>query len=261
MVPLLRTLTFFVLFWLYQLLIIPLLLVRIQQEKRQPGPETWKRIAPQTRFWGRLSCRWGGARVTVEDRSGLAPEETALLVSNHQGDFDIPVLLGFAGRPVAFVAKKELAKIPLVSPWMRLMGCIFLDRDDRRKQVSQIRQTVDQLKQGLSMVIFPEGTRSRGGPMKPFAAGSLNIAEKAGVSILPVTLVDTYKLLPKGKIGMPGAEVKVILHPALHPSALSKEEKSGLHERVFAIVQSGLGQEVQDHPNGYPEKGSQGCEG
>jgi 1-acyl-sn-glycerol-3-phosphate acyltransferase len=76
--------------------------------------------------------------------------------------------------------------------------------------------------------------------MKPFAAGSLNIAEKAGVPILPITLVDTYKLMPKGKFLLPGAEVKVILHPAITPSDLTKEEKSVLHETIYEIVKGGL---------------------
>lgn len=240
MVPLLRTLTFFVLFWLHQLLILPLLIWRTVQQKRHPGPPTWDETTKITTFWGKMLCFLGGANVTVEDHSGIQSNETILLVSNHQGDFDIPVLLAYAPNRIGFVAKKELAHIPLVSRWMALMGCIFLDREDRRKQVKQIRQTVDQLKQGLSMVIFPEGTRSRGGPMKDFAAGSLSIAEKAGVPILPVTLVDTYKLLPKGAKLFPGAKVKIILHPLIQTTDLSKEEKAELHIRVQNIVQSGL---------------------
>lgn len=240
MVALLRTLTFFVLFWCHQIMILPLLCWRMFQAKRHSGPFIWDRVASQSLFWGRLTCRLGGVRVTVEDHSGLDPEQTVLLVSNHQGDFDIPVLLGYSGRKLAFVAKKELANIPSVSQWMGLMGCIFLDREDRRKQVRQIRQTVEQLQQGLSMVIFPEGTRSRGGPMRPFAAGSLNIAEKAGVPILPVTLVDTYKVLPKGKFLLQGTSVKMILHPAVQTNELTKEEKRNLHTRVRDIVASGL---------------------
>jgi 1-acyl-sn-glycerol-3-phosphate acyltransferase len=180
----------------------------------------------------------------VVDHSGLDPEEPVLVVSNHQGDFDIPVLLRFGGRPIAFVAKKELGSIPLISRWMQLLGCIFLDRDNRRTQVRQMRQTVNQLKEGLSMVIFPEGTRSRSPTMAPFAAGSLSLAEKAGVRILPVSLVDTYKLLPKGKWLLPGAKVTVVLHPPIQPADLSPEEKKSLHETVRAIIQTGLDEDV-----------------
>ena len=90
------------------------------------------------------------------------------------------------------------------------------------------------------MVIFPEGTRSRGGEMRPFAAGSLNIAEKAGVPIVPVTLVDTHALFPKGTKLFPGGHAKVIMHPAIDPSTLDKEAKSVLHETVREVVLSGL---------------------
>jgi len=240
MVPLLRTLTFSLLFCLHQVLIIPLLIFRSLQAKRDPGLPSWLRAYRQGHFWGKFTCFLGGASVKVDDRANLDSGTAVLVVSNHQGDFDIPVLLAYAGRPIAFVAKKELGNIPLISRWMALLGCIFLDREDRRKQVKQIRQTVDQLKQGLSMVIFPEGTRSRGGDMLPFAAGSLSIAEKAGVPILPITLVDTYKLLPKGSKTLPGAKVKVIIHPPVETTGLSKEDKKNLHIKVQEIVQSGL---------------------
>lgn len=240
MVPFLRTLTFFLLFWTHQVLIIPLLIFRSWQSRSSTEPAQWARAYKQGHFWGKLTCRLGGAQVTVQDRSDLDPDQAVLLVSNHQGDFDIPMLLAYSGRQIAFVAKKELAHLPLISRWMRLLGCIFLDREDRRKQVKQVRQIVSQLERGLSMVIFPEGTRSQGGAMRPFAAGSLNIAEKAGVPILPVTLVDTHKLFPKGGLLLPGAKVSVILHPTIDPSTLSKEEKKSLHTRVQDIVQSGL---------------------
>lgn len=241
--PLLRTLTFFVLFCLHLVLIIPFLILQSFQARRGPGPASWRKAHARGVAWGSFICTLAGARVTVEDRSGLDPDRTVLIVSNHQGDFDIPLLLGYSGRQLAFVAKKELEGLPLISRWMRLLGCIFLDREDRRRQVAQLRQTVDQLQQGLSMVIFPEGTRSRGPEMRPFAKGSLNLAEKAGVIIQPVTLVDTYKLWPKGRKTMPGADVKLILHPPLDPTTLSREEKAVLHETVREIVLSGMNPE------------------
>ena len=170
----------------------------------------------------------------------MLPGEAVLFVSNHQGDFDIPIMLSVCGRDLAFVAKKELGKFPLVSNWMYLIGCIFLDRDNRRKQVGQIKQTVTNLQSGLSMVIFPEGTRSRGPVMLPFSKGSLNIADRAGVRIVPVTLKDSYTLKPKGSWGFPGGNAVVIFHPAIDPKALDPEIKARLHEHVQGIIQAGL---------------------
>jgi 1-acyl-sn-glycerol-3-phosphate acyltransferase len=106
--------------------------------------------------------------------------------------------------------------------------------------VGQLKETVANLQSGLTMVIFPEGTRSRGPEMGPFAKGSLNLAERAGVRILPVTLKDTYTLKPKGGWGLPGGKAEVILHPAIDPKELDAETKARLHEHVRDIVASGL---------------------
>ena len=240
MLTILRTLFFFVVFSLHQILISPLLLY-FHLRYHFSGPESVRKVTCMiTRGWGRLVCALGGARVRSEPPQDLNPGEAVLFVSNHQGDFDIPILVSTAGRDLAFVAKKELGKIPFLSNWMYLIGCIFLDRDNRRKQVLQIKQTIENLKSGLSMVIFPEGTRSRGPDMAPFSKGSLTIAEKAGVRIVPVTLKNTYALLPKESWGLPGGDVEVIFHPAIDPKTLDEEIKPRLHEHVHAIIQQGL---------------------
>ena len=243
MIPFLRTLFFFVVFWLHQILILPLLLLFLFLTRGGRAPRHRHAVRVISLTWGHMIRALGGVRLDVQDRSGLPADETVLFVSNHQGDFDIPCLLSTAGRPTAFVAKKELAHIPLVSQWMRVMGCIFLDRQNRRKQVEQIRQTVDHLQGGISMVVFPEGTRSQGPGMGEFAKGSLQIGLRAGVPIVPVTLRDTYTLYPKGKTLFPGGDAAVIFHPAIRPEDLSDEEKNTLQERVQAQIQAGLDEE------------------
>lgn len=240
MTPLLRTLFFFLVFWTHQILILPLMPVLLFLTRGERAPR-WRHLArPISHSWARMVCALGGVKLEVIDRSGLDPKDTVFLVSNHQGDFDIPVLLCAAARPLGFVAKRELASIPLVSQWMKIMGCIFLDRQNRRKQVAQIRQTVHHLQNGISMVIFPEGTRSRSPEMGPFAKGSLQIGLRAGVPIVPVTLRDTHTLLPKHRKTMPGGSACVILHPAIHPANLSDADKRDLQQRVRRQIQSGL---------------------
>ncbi len=241
MIPFLRTLFFFVVFWLHQLLIFPLLVFFLAC-KRLAGcsPRPGSKVHFITRTWGRMICALGGVSITVHDHSGTDPSESVLFVSNHQGDFDIPVLLAFSGKPIGFVAKKELSSIPLVAQWMEVMGCIFLDRDDRRKQVEQIKETVANLHAGLSMVIFPEGTRSHSSQMAPFAKGSVQVAVRAGVRIVPVTLKDTFSLYPKGIRMFPGGHASVILHPAMDPASLEAEEKAQLQDLVREQIQAGL---------------------
>jgi len=236
----LRTLFFFVVFWLHQLLILPLRFWYAHQSRLHGAAWVYPRAAWVGRGWGRLVGFLGGARVELINHSDARPDEALLVVSNHQGEFDIPLLIGFAGRPLGFVAKKELAGIPGVSAWMRLMGCIFLDRDDKRKQVAQVRETIDNLKAGQSMVIFPEGTRSGSDEVKAFAKGSLNIARKAGVRIQPVTLSGSWRLKSKGSLALPGGSVRMVLHPVVDPALLSAEEQETLHERIRGQIAGGV---------------------
>ena len=225
----LRTLFFFLVFWVHQLCILPARLWFTLQVRRRGAAWVRPRVYSITHTWGRLVAALAGARVTVHKYSDAPPGETMLFVSNHQGEFDIPLLLGYGGRSLGFVAKKELAGIPGVSAWMRLMGCVFLDREDRRRQVAQVRETVETLQAGQSIVIFPEGTRSGSDEVRPFAKGSLNIARKAGVRIQPVSLSGSWRLKPAKGIGLPGGPVQITLHPPVDPAALSEAELDQLH--------------------------------
>ncbi|MCH8514547.1 MAG: 1-acyl-sn-glycerol-3-phosphate acyltransferase [Kiritimatiellae bacterium] len=235
-----RTLFFFLVFWSHQLLILPLLLYFRGISKRKGPKEARIRSAYIGRRWGKMVAWLGGARMEITDNADLSEHEAVLIVSNHQGEFDIPILIGYAGCTPGFVAKKELEHIPLVSQWMRLLGCVFLDRGDRRRQIVQVREIIDLLKSGHSMVIFPEGTRSGSDELLPFAKGSLNIAAKAGVRIMPVTLSGSWKLKPKGKLRLPGGTVRLVRHPLLDPAALSPEDQGRLHEIVRDQIASSL---------------------
>lgn len=236
----LRTLIFFTGFCLYQLLILPLLAYFQWAARQQGAASVRRRVHPVIRTWGKSVCWLAGTKIERLHYSDAGHDEVLLIVSNHQADFDIPLLAGWMGRPLAFVAKKELASLPLLSQWMKLSGCIFLDREDKRKQVAQVRETIQTLQQGQSLVIFPEGTRSGSDELGPFAKGSLNIALKAGVRIQPVTVQGTWKLKPKGKNLFPGGKVRMVLHPPIDPATLPAEEQAQLHELVRERIRSGL---------------------
>ncbi|MGB2991612.1 MAG: lysophospholipid acyltransferase family protein, partial [Paenisporosarcina sp.] len=92
----------------------------------------------------------------------LIPEETVLFVSNHEGNFDIPSLIAHIPKPFAFMSKVEVKKLPIIKDWMVAMNCVFIDRTNRRSSMRSITDMVSTLKAGHSMIIFPEGTRSKG---------------------------------------------------------------------------------------------------
>ncbi|WP_342431681.1 lysophospholipid acyltransferase family protein [Neobacillus sp. FSL H8-0543] len=138
-----------------------------------------------------------GADVTVTGTENVPLDKPVLYVGNHQGNMDIPLLYSTAPQTMAFVAKKEMEKIPLLGYWMKERGCVFLDRDNARSSLKAINEAIEKIKSGCPMAIFPEGTRSRGPYVGDFKAGSLRIAMKSGVTVIPVSIKDSYKLSEK----------------------------------------------------------------
>ena len=138
-----------------------------------------------------------GADVTVTGTENVPLDEPVLYVSNHQGNMDIPLLYSTAPQTMAFVAKKEMEKIPLLGYWMKERGCVFIDRENARSSLKAINEAIQNLKLGHSMAVFPEGTRSKSSQVGDFKAGSLRIAIKSGVKVIPVSIKDSYKLIGK----------------------------------------------------------------
>ncbi len=138
--------------------------------------------------------RIAGCKLTVLGKENI-PKETALFVSNHQSYFDILVTQTTVGRPMGFVSKKEMLKLQLLAWYMKDIGCVFLDRDDPREGLKTINQGAEYMKMGHSMIIFPEGTRSKCDDMAEFKEGSLKMAQKAKTLVVPVAIVGTNRLL------------------------------------------------------------------
>jgi len=132
-----------------------------------------------------------GVSITVKGRENIPEDRAVLYVGNHRSYFDI--LVGYVTVPglMGFVAKKEMEQIPLLSTWMKYVNCLFLDRKNLKEGLKTILTGIDQVKQGVSVWIFPEGTRNREeSPLDllPFKEGSLKIAEKSGCPVIPVAI-------------------------------------------------------------------------
>ena len=190
--------------------------------------------------FGQHICKAGGATVKAEGLENI-PDVPVLYVSNHQGNFDAPCVIAGTGKLFGFVSKPEVKVIPCIGGWMRRIRCVFMDRKDIRQSLKAINEMGENIKNGYSMWIFPEGHRSCGGPMSPFKAGSIKIARKIGCKIVPVVIEGTYKVMEANKSKtLTPAEVRIKVLEPVDTKDMSKEEFSELHNKLHDIIEENL---------------------
>ncbi|WP_117170045.1 lysophospholipid acyltransferase family protein [Paraliobacillus sediminis] len=178
-----------------------------------------------------------GADLSVTGTENIPLNEPVLYVANHQGHMDIPILYSTAPQTMAFVAKKEMEKIPLLGFWMKERGCVFIDRGNARNSLKAINQAISSLKAGHPIAIFPEGTRSKGPEIGDFKSGSLRIALKAGVKVIPVSFKDSYKLIGKKGWNKPA---KVSVHYSDPIDSSDFKDTGELAEEVLTQIKKHL---------------------
>lgn len=186
--------------------------------------------------WAEATIRYSEMDIEIVGKENLI-EETCLYVANHQSMLDIPLIMANVNHTVGAMAKKEMKKVHVFSYWMEEVGSVYIDRSDAREGLKAILQGVENLKNGRSMLIFPEGTRNRGGETAEFKKGSLKLATKANVPVIPITVDGAYK-------GLEGPEkdlkARMVIHKPIYTKDLTKEEKANLSEICQKIIESAL---------------------
>ena len=180
-----------------------------------------------------------GAKVTVIGEENVPKDQAVLYVANHRSYFDI--LLTYSRCPIrtGYVAKKEMEKIPLLSTWMKNLYCLFLDRDNMREGLKTILQAIDYVKNGISICIFPEGTRNNGEElsMLPFRDGALKIAEKTGCAIIPISMNNTADIFEAHFPRVKKVHVVIEYGKPIYPKELDKETRKHLGIYCHDLIQ------------------------
>lgn len=193
-------------------------------------------------FMFRLILRITGAKVQVIGWEQVPADQAVLYVGNHQSFFDI--LLTYSRCPglTGYVAKDGMEKIPLLSTWMKRLYCLFLNREDIKAGLKTILKGIDQIKGGISMCIFPEGTRNKqpGGPMLPFKEGSLKMAEKTGCLIIPMAITGSADIFENQFPRIRPARVILEYGKPINIKELTKEEKKFLGAYTRDVIQEML---------------------
>ena len=177
-----------------------------------------------------------GVRVTVKGREHILKDQAALYVFNHRGFYDILVGYTTAPYPTAFVSKKEIGKVPMVSRWMKFMNCLFLDRDDIKQGLQTILQGIELLKEGTSIYIAPEGTRNSGDELLEFHEASFKLAEKSKCPIVPVALNNTDDVLERHLPWIHKTHVIVEYCEPIYMDQMERAEKKVIGKKVREIL-------------------------
>ena len=190
--------------------------------------------------WGfRTMLKMAGVEITVIGEENVPKDTAVLYIGNHRSFFDI--LLTYSRTPglTGFVAKKEMLKAPLLRTWMKRVYCLFLDRENPKEGLKTILTAIDYVKSGISIFIFPEGTRNKGEElsMLPFHAGSFKIADRAGCSIIPVSMNNTSEIFENHLPRIKKTHVVIEYGKPIHMKDMDKETKRHIAEYCQNIIQ------------------------
>jgi len=180
-----------------------------------------------------------GIKIVAHGVEKLDPNKRYVFLSNHQSHIDIPVLFRSLKRPLAFIAKKELFQIPFFGWCMYAHGHVYIDRTNARKAHASIDQAVRRLqKENISLVLFPEGTRSSDGALGQLKQGSFSLVQKAGVEVVPVVIHDSFRIIKKYSNKISSGTIHVTIGtPFVIDPQLSKAD---IAEKVRLIMTSAL---------------------
>lgn len=238
----LRSIVWYIVFFGTIILTMPALIRTKMLDKKGEIEKRDALVYKVTTLWAKILLKAAGVKVIVHGVENIPKDKNVLYIGNHQGNFDIPIYMSQIPGLKGFVSKIEVKKIPGVRTWMEYMYCVFMDRSNIRKAGEAIIHGIKILKSGHSLVIFPEGTRSKGNNMGEFKAGSFKLATKSKCPIVPVTIDGSYKIMEtnKRKWTLKPATVNLYIHPAIETANLSKEELDALPKKVYEIIKNQL---------------------
>lgn len=193
-------------------------------------------------IWSRLTCYLALCPVNVRGREYLNRRQSYVFVANHQGAFDIFLIFGFLGMPVKWVMKKSLEKIPFVGAACRAAGFIFVDNSTPKAAAKTIEIAERKLKNGVSVIVFPEGSRTYDGKMIRFKKGAFQIAVDLKLPIVPITLNGPYDVLRIGSLNVRPHRMEMVIHPPVSTDGIDHSHKSlqVLADRTQEVVSTAL---------------------
>jgi len=198
-----------------------------------PGENKVHKIA---NLWARMVLWLTSVRVEVVGRDNVLMDKPQIFMANHQSDFDILIVLAHIPGQFRWIAKKELFKIPIFGKAMRNAGYIEIDRQNHEKAMQSLDEAAQKIREGKSVVTFPEGTRSKDGTVRPFKQGMFHLAIKAGVPIVPISIIGAHAIMPKRSLAIRPGKITMVIGEPLDVSPYTIETRGELIERVRSVI-------------------------
>jgi len=188
------------------------------------------------RIWAPVLLWSGNVKLEVHGREHVDPKRPTLYISNHQSAADIPVLFMAIPCDLRIVAKKQLAWVPLVGWYMLIAWHVLVDRGNRSKAIASLERGAQQIRKGISLIMYAEGTRSEDGRILPFKKGPFALALKAGVAVCPVTIEGSQKVMPKARWTITPGTIKVKIGAPIDASKYGPDGRERLIHDVRQVI-------------------------
>jgi len=190
--------------------------------------------------WAWCLCRANFTSVKVRGRELVRPGQSYIIMSNHQSHFDALAFYGHWGKQFRWVMKQELRRVPGLGPACEAIGHIYIDRSDHEKAIASLAAARRKLEPGVSILFFPEGSRSLDGTLGRFKKGGFVMAQQMALPILPITITGSQRILPSHSLSLLPGKIRIQVHEPIDISTYSEEELPRLMADVRAVIASGL---------------------
>ena len=187
-------------------------------------------------IWAKMLLAIANTKVEIIGGENVLTEKPQIFMANHQSDFDILIVLAHLQGQFRWIVKKELFQIPLFGRAMQSAGYIEIDREDREKAIMGIDKAAMKIREGKSVMSFPEGSRSNDGKIKPFKHGMFYLAIKSGVPIVPISIIGAGEIMPKRSLHIRPGKITMVIDRPIDVTGYSIENRQELIDRVQNII-------------------------
>ncbi|MCE9671495.1 1-acyl-sn-glycerol-3-phosphate acyltransferase [Myxococcus stipitatus] len=187
-------------------------------------------------LWSPVLLWAGGAKLEVSGSENVDPKRPTIYVANHQSTLDIPAHFVAVPVPFRYVAKEQLKWVPLIGWYLAAAGHVFINRSDRHKAIASLDRAAEKIRGGISIFLYPEGTRSEDGRILPFKKGPFALALKARVPVCPVTIEGSGALMPKNSWNITPGPVRVRIGKPIDTTGFAEDDREGLARAVRAVI-------------------------